>query len=110
MNGRRIPWMLVLAWVALASWPAQAQERSVWSQGQEKPVSLAEVVVPAQIPPEWGTLRNALPLAGNPAFYALFLEDAGGTIRVVPLHLTFTGGGWQLANMPHPVAVIRRGP
>jgi len=46
------------------------------------PVSLTEVNVPAAIPPEWGTLRNALPLAGNPAFYALFFEDAVGSLGV----------------------------
>lgn len=110
MNRQRTPWVLALGLLLFASWPAQAQERSIWPQGQEKPVPLSEVIVPAQIPPEWGTLRNALPLAGNPAFYALFFEDAGGTIRIVPLHLTFVGGGWQLASTPHPVAVIKRGP
>jgi hypothetical protein len=110
MNGHRTRWVLALGLLLLASWPAQAQERSVWSQEPEKPLSLTEVNVPALIPPEWGTLRNALPLAGNPAFYAPFLEDAGGTIRIVPLHLTFVAGGWQLANTSHSVAVIRRGP
>jgi len=110
MNGQPTRWVLALGLFVLAAWPAQAQERSVWSQEAQTPVSLTEVNVPAPVPPEWGTLRNALPLAGNPAFYALFFEDAGGTIRIVPLHLTFVGGGWQLANTSHAVAVIRRGP
>src|SRR5512135_843954 len=98
MSGQRTRWVLALGLLLLAAWPAQAQERSVWSQEPGRSVSLTEVNVPVEIPPEWGTLRNALPLAGNPAFYALFFEDAGGTIRIVPLHLTFVAGGWQLAN------------
>jgi hypothetical protein len=110
MNGRPTRWVLVLGILLLASLPIQAQERSGWSQGPEKFVSLSEFIVPAQIPPEWGTLRNALPLAGNPAFYALFFEDARGTIRVVPLHLSLVAGAWRLADIDHPVAVIKRGP
>ena len=110
MKAQRTYGMLALGFLLLASWPAQAQERSTWSQEPGQRVSLTEVTVPAEIPPEWGTLRNALPLAGNPAFYALFFEDAAGTIRIVPMHLTFVGGGWQLANTTHAVAVIRRGP
>ncbi len=110
MIGRRTCWVLTLGLLLLASWPAQAQDRSFWPQGEDKRVPLSEVIVPAQIPPEWGTLRNALPLAGNPAFYALFFEDARGTIRVVPLHLTLAAGAWRLADMDHPVAVIKRGP
>ena len=110
MKAQRTYGMLALGFLLLASWPAQAQERSVWSQEPGQRVSLTEVTVPAEIPPEWGTLRNALPLAGNPAFYALFFEDARGTIRVVPLTLTLVAGAWRLADMDHPVAVIRRGP
>jgi len=110
MTGQRTRWVLALGLLLLPLWPAHAQERSVWPQGPEKPVSLSEVIVPTQIPPEWGTLRNALPLAGNPAFYALFFEDARGTIRVVPLHLTFVAGGWRLADIDVPVGVIKRGP
>jgi hypothetical protein len=108
MTGQRTRWILALGILLLALWPAQ--ERSGWSQGPEKFVTLSEVIVPAQIPPEWGTLRNALPLAGNPAFYALFFEDTRGTIRVVPLHLTFVAGAWRLADMDHLVAVIKRRP
>jgi hypothetical protein len=110
MNGQRTLWALLLGVSLLAVRPAQAQERSVWSSEKQGPVALAEVVTPVAIPPEWGALRNALPLAGDPAFYALFFEDAGGTIRILPLHLTFVAGGWQLANTRNPVAVIKRGP
>ncbi len=110
MNGQRMLWALLLGVLLFAVRPAQAQERSVWSVEKQGPVSLSEVVVPVTIPQEWGVLRNALPLAGDPAFYALLFEDAGGTIRILPLHLTFVAGGWQLANTRNPVAVIKRGP
>jgi hypothetical protein len=110
MIRQRTWWVLALGLLLLASWPAQAQDRSEWSQGQVRPGSLSEVIAPVTIPVEWGTLRNALPLVGDPAFYALFFEDAAGTIRVVPLHLTLAGGSWQLAITRNPAAVIKRGP
>jgi hypothetical protein len=102
--------MVVLGVILLCSWPAQAQERSIWPQGQEKPVSLSQVIAPVMIPPEWGTLRDVLPLAGSPTSYALFLEDAGGNIRIVPLHLTLVAGGWQYAVTRDPAVMIKRGP
>ena len=67
-------------------------------------------VAAVNIPAEWGTLRNALPLAGDPPYYALFFEDAGGNIRIVPLYLTLGAGIWQLSLRRDPVVVIKRGP
>ena len=110
MNRQRTWWVLAAGLLLLASCPAQAQDRSEWAQGQVKPGPLLEVIAPVNIPVEWGTLRNALPLAGDPAFYALFFEDAAGTIRIVPLNLTLAGGSWQLAVTRNPAAVIKRGP
>jgi hypothetical protein len=111
MKGQRSWWVLALVLLVLSPWSAQAQERSVFSsQTQEKPGPLSEVVAAVNIPAEWGTLRNALPLAGDPPYYALFFEDAGGNIRIVPLYLTLGAGTWQLSLRRDPVVVIKRGP
>jgi hypothetical protein len=110
MKGKRSWWVLVVVLV-LAPWSAQAQERSVFSsQTLERPAPLSEVVAAVNIPAEWGTLKNALPLAGDPLYYALFFEDAGGNIRIVPLYLTLGGGTWSLSLRRDPAVVIRRGP
>jgi hypothetical protein len=111
MLTQRARWALAVGVLVLSPWSAQAQERSVFSsQTQEKPGPLSEVVAAVNIPAEWGTLRNALPLAGDPPHHALFFEDAGGNIRIVPLYLTLVAGGWQLSIRRDPVVVIRRGP
>jgi hypothetical protein len=110
-KGQRTWRMLVLVLVALSPWSAQAQERSVFSsQTQEKLGPLSEVVAAVSIPAEWGTLRNVLPLAGDPPYYTLFFEDVGGAIRIVPLYLTLGAGTWQLSLRRDPVVVIKRGP
>jgi hypothetical protein len=110
-KGRRTWWVFALVLLTLSPWSVQAQERSVFSsQTQEKPGPLSEVVAAVNIPAEWGTLRNALPLTGDPPYYALFFEDAGGNIRIVPLYLTLGGGTWQLSLRRDPVVVIKRGP
>jgi len=104
-------WMVVLGLLILSPWSAQAQERSVFSSPpQEKPAPLAQVVAPVILPADWGTLRSTLPLAGDPTSYALFFEDAVGNIRIVPLHLTLVGGGWQYAVTRDPAVIIKRGP
>lgn len=111
MRLQRVWWVLAAGVLVLAPWSVQAQERSVFSsQTQERLGTLSEVVAAVNIPAEWGTLRNALPLAGDPPYYALFFEDAGGNIRIVPLYLTLGGGSWQLSIRRDPAVVIRRGP
>jgi hypothetical protein len=111
MRTQRAWWVLAVGVLVFSPWSAQAQERSVFSsQSQEKLGPLAEVVAAVNIPAEWGTLRNALPLAGDPPYYALFFEDAGGNIRIVPLYLALVAGSWQLSMRRDPVVVIRRGP
>jgi hypothetical protein len=111
MRLQRVWWVLAVGVLVLAPWSVQAQERSVFSsQTQEKLGPLSEVVAAVNIPAEWGTLRNALPLSGDPPYYALFFEDAGGNIRIVPLYLALGGGSWQLSIRRDPAVVIRRGP
>jgi hypothetical protein len=111
MRTQRGWWMVAVALLILSPWSVRAQERSVWpSQPHEKLGPLAEVVAAVNIPAEWGVLRNALPLTGDPPSYTLFFEDAGGNIRIVPLYLTLAAGSWQLSVRRDPVVVIRRGP
>ena len=111
MKGQRTWWVLAVVVLVLSPCSAQGQERSVFSsQTMEKPGPLSEVVAAVNIPAEWGTLRNALPLAGDPPYHALFFEDAGGNIRIVPLYLTLGAGTWQLSLRRDPVVVIKRGP
>ena len=111
MKGQRSWWVLAVVVLVLSPWSAQAQERSVFSsQTLERPGPLSEVVAAVNIPAEWGTLKNALPLAGDPLYYTLFFEDAGGNIRIVPLYLTLGGGTWSLSLRRDPVLLIKRGP
>ncbi len=108
---RRMWWVVVVGLLLLSPWFAQAQERSVFSSPtQEKLGPLSEVVAAVHIPAEWGALRNALPLAGDPPYYALFFEDAGGNIRIVPLYLNLIAGSWNLSIRRDPTVVLRRGP
>jgi hypothetical protein len=100
-----------LGLLLLFPWLTQAQEKSSWSAGDPgKPASLAEVVAAVNLPAEWGTLRAVLPQTGDPPYYPLFFEDAGGNIRIVPLYLNLVSGSWYLSVKRDPVAVIRRGP
>jgi len=111
MKGQRSWWVLAAVVLVLSPWWAQAQERSVFSsQTLERPGPLSEVVAAVNIPTEWGTLKNALPLAGDPLYYTLFFEDAGGNGRIVPLYLTLGGGTWSLSLRRDPVLLIKRGP
>jgi hypothetical protein len=111
IKGQRRWWVLALGLLVLAPWSARAQERSIWtSQTGEKPGPLSEVLAAVTIPAEWGTLSNVLPPTGDPAYYTLFFEDAGGNIRIVPLYLTLGGGTWTLSLRRDPVLLIKRGP
>jgi hypothetical protein len=110
MHQQRIGWAVFLGVSLFAAWPAHAQDRSTWPQIQEKSAPLTQVVAPVTIPAEWGALRDVLPLPGNPGSYAVFLEDSAGNIRIVPLHLTLIGGGWQYTPTRDPAVIIRRGP
>jgi hypothetical protein len=93
-------WFLVLGVLLLSFESATAQE---------PPAPLPQQVAPVTIPPEWGALRNVVYVPGNPPCYSLFFEDAGGSFRIVPLHLNLISGGWYLSKR-EPVAIIKRGP
>ncbi len=76
---------------------------------QDAPGPLQEMITPLNIPAEWGTLKSVTALPGSPQSFSFFFEDAAGTIRIVPVHLTLSGNTWYLLRKGDPVAVIRRG-
>ncbi len=101
MYWHRVWWLLGLGLMCLLT---------VSSQAQETAFRPAEQVAPVNIPAEWGALRSVLPLTGNPSYYSLVFEDAGGNIRIVPVYLNLVGGTWYLTNKRDPAVVIKRGP
>ncbi len=101
MKGNRVWWLFVLGLLCLLPGSSQAQET---------PFRPAEQVAAMYIPAEWGALRNVLPLAGNPSYYSLVFEDAGGSIRIVPVYLSLVGGTWYLTNKRDPAVIIKRAP
>jgi hypothetical protein len=101
MSRYRVWWLFVLGLACLLPGSSQAQET---------PFRPPEQVAPVVIPAEWGTLRNVLPLSGNPSYYSLVFEDSGGNIRIVPLYLNLVGGTWYLTNKRDPAVIIKRAP
>ncbi len=101
LKRNRVWWLLVLGLLCL--FPGS-------SPAQETPFRPAEQIAAMYIPAEWGTLRNVLPLAGNPSYYSLIFEDAAGTIRIVPVYLNLVGGTWYLTNKRDPAVIIKRAP